>query len=151
MASSIKTTEEYISNLPEERKEAFLKLRKTLVENLPVGFAEEISYGMIGFVVPKSLYPEGYHCNPELPLPFISLASQKNFIALYHMGIYANQELLDWFVNEYPKHADNKLDMGKSCIRFKNPNKIPFELIGELSSKMTPQDWIAIYEQNVKR
>lgn len=151
MASSIKTTEEYISNLPEERKEAFLKLRKTLVENLPVGFAEEISYGMIGFVVPKSLYPEGYHCNPELPLPFISLASQKNFIALYHMGIYANQKLLDWFVNEYPKHADNKLDMGKSCIRFKNPNKIPFELIGELSSKMTPQDWIAIYEQNVKR
>ncbi len=151
MASSIKTTEEYISNLPEERKEAFLKLRKTLVENLPVGFAEEISYGMIGFVVPKSLYPEGYHCNPELPLPFISLASQKNFIALYHMGIYANQELLDWFVNEYPKHADNKLDMGKSCIRFKNPNKIPFELIGELASKMTPQDWIAIYEQNVKR
>lgn len=151
MASSIKTTEEYISNLPEERKEAFLKLRKTLVENLPVGFAEEINYGMIGFVVPKSLYPEGYHCNPELPLPFISLASQKNFIALYHMGIYANQELLDWFVNEYPKHADNKLDMGKSCIRFKNPNKIPFELIGELASKMTPQDWIAIYEQNVKR
>lgn len=151
MASSIKTPEEYISNLPEERKKAFLKLRKTLVENLPVGFAEEISYGMIGFVVPKSLYPEGYHCNPELPLPFISLASQKNFIALYHMGIYANQELLDWFVNEYPKHADNKLDMGKSCIRFKNPNKIPFELIGELSSKMTPQDWIAIYEQNVKR
>lgn len=151
MASSIKTPEEYISNLPEERKEAFLKLRKTLVENLPVGFAEEISYGMIGFVVPISLYPEGYHCNPELPLPFISLASQKNFIALYHMGIYANQKLLDWFVNEYPKHADNKLDMGKSCIRFKNPNKIPFELIGELSSKMTPQDWIAIYEQNVKR
>src|SRR5690606_34915941 len=151
MASSIKTTEEYISNLPEERKEAFLKLRKTLVENLPVGFAEEISYGMIGFVVPKSLYAEGYHCNPELPLPFISLASQKNFIALYHMGIYANQKLLDWFVNEYPKHSDNKLDMGKSCIRFKNPNKIPFELIGELASKMTPQDWIAIYEQNVKR
>ncbi|HLU80613.1 MAG TPA: DUF1801 domain-containing protein [Flavobacteriaceae bacterium] len=151
MASSIKTPEEYISNLPEERKKAFLKLRKTLVENLPVGFAEEISYGMIGFVVPKSLYPEGYHCNPELPLPFISLASQKNFIALYHMGIYANQKLLDWFVNEYPKHSDNKLDMGKSCIRFKNPNKIPFELIGELASKMTPQDWIAIYEQNVKR
>jgi hypothetical protein len=151
MTSTAKTPEEYLEHLPEERKEAFLKLRNTISENLPKGFSEEMNYGMIGFVVPKSLYPNGYHCDPKLPLPFMGIASQKNFIALYHMGIYAKKELHDWFVNEYPKHATNKLDMGKSCIRFKNPNKIPFELIGELSSKMGPEEWIGIYERNIKR
>jgi hypothetical protein len=98
-------------------------------------------------VVPHSLYPAGYHCNPEQPLPFISIASQKNFIALYHMGIYADKKLLEWFTKEYPKHSQTKLDMGKSCIRFKKPEQIPFQLIGELVSKMTPKDWIATYEK----
>lgn len=151
MAEKLKTPEEYIKNLSESQKEAYLKLRNTILENLPDGFSEEMSYGMIGYVVPKSLYPPGYHCNPELPLPFISLASQKNFIALYHMGIYDHKELYDWFVGEYPKHVNTKLDMGKSCIRFKNPQKIPFKLIGELVSKMSAEEWIKIYTQNLKR
>lgn len=127
------------------------KLRETIIGNLPEGFNEEISYGMIGYVVPKSIYPAGYHCDTKLPLPFLSIASQKNFIAFYHMGMYANPELLDWFVIEYPKHVKTKLDMGKSCVRFKKPEQIPFALLGELANKMSPQDWIALYEKNYKR
>ena len=119
---------------------------KTVRENIPKGFSEELSYGIPAWVVPHSLYPKGYHCSPELPLPFVSIASQKNFIALYHMGIYATPELLQWFVGEYPKHCKRKLDMGKSCIRFKNIDDIPFELIGKLMQKMTPKDWIKKYE-----
>ena len=106
---------------------------------------------MIGWSVPLETFPAGYHCSPGTPLPFINLASQKNFIALYHMGIYANDELLNWFVEEYPKHSRRKLDMGKSCIRFKKPDEIPFELIAELSKRMTPKDWISIYEKMLNR
>ena len=142
---------DYLSKVPEERQEAFNKLRDTIIANLPDGFSEELSYGMIGYVVPKSTYPAGYHCDPKLPLPFLSIANQKNFIAVYHMGIYANPELMDWFVAEYPKHVKTKLDMGKSCIRFKKMETIPFDLIGELVSKMTAEQWIEIYEANVKR
>jgi uncharacterized protein YdhG (YjbR/CyaY superfamily) len=146
MTSDAKTPEEYIKNLPEDRKKEISKLRRTILDNLPKGFAETMSYGMIGFVVPHSIYPNGYHCKPELPLPFINLASQKNFIAVYHMGVYAKKELLDWFVNEYPKHAKRKLDMGKSCIRFKRMEDIPYDLIGKLSSKMTTDEWVKTYE-----
>jgi uncharacterized protein YdhG (YjbR/CyaY superfamily) len=145
------TPEEYLAQIPEDRKEALTKLRVTLLENLPDGFEETISYGMIGYVVPHTLYPSGYHCNPQLPLPFINVASQKNFIALYHMGLYADKEMLDWFVSEFPKYSSAKLDMGKSCIRFKKPEHIPFELIGELAAKMTPEQWIEIYESAIKR
>ena len=105
---------------------------------------------MPAWVVPHSTYPDGYHCTPELPLPFMNVASQKNFIAVYHMGIYANPELMEWFVSEYPKHCKRKLDMGKSCIRFKKIEEIPFELIAELSTKMTPNDWIKLYEEKFK-
>lgn len=139
-----------IDRIPEERKEAFLKLQKTIQDNLPEGFTETISYGMLGYVVPHTLYPAGYHCNPSLPLPFVSIASQKNFIALYHMGIYANPELLEWFQNEYPLHSKAKLDMGKSCIRLKKMDQIPFALIGELMKKVTVDDWIAVYEANYR-
>ena len=145
------TPDEYIEKIPEDRKEAMTKLREVIKKNIPSGFEETMSYGMIGYVVPHTLYPAGYHCNPELPLPFMNIASQKNFIAVYHMGIYAKKELLDWFVNEYPKHSKLKLDMGKSCIRFKKPNQIPFELIGELAKKMTCDEWIKIYETQIKR
>jgi len=103
---------------------------------------------MIGYVVPHAIYPKGYHCSPHLPLPFVSIAAQKNFIALYHMGIYAQPELLNWFVQEYPKHVSAKLDMGKSCIRFKKIDNIPFQLIAELMKKMSVQDWINCYEFN---
>lgn len=145
------TIEEYIDQIPEDRQESFQKLRKIIVENIPKGFEETLSYGMVGYVVPHSLYPSGYHCDPKLPLPFLALASQKNFIALYHMGIYAKPDLLKWFVEEFPKHSKAKLDMGKSCIRFKKPDQIPFDLIQELVKKITVEDWINTYETNYKR
>lgn len=143
--------DDYITKLPEDRQEVISKLRKVVLDNLPKGFSEEMSYGMIGYVVPHSIYPDGYHCDPKLPLPFMSMASQKNFVAFYHMGIYADEKLLDWFVKEYPKHSKYKLDMGKSCIRFKRMNDIPYELIGELVSKVSVDDWINRYDRVVKR
>lgn len=145
------TTQEYIDQLPEERKEVIQKLLKTIRDNIPEGFEETIGYGMIGFVVPHSLYPAGYHCDPGLPLPFLNIASQKHFVALYHSGIYADKEMYDWFVGEYPKHCKTKLDMGKSCVRFKKSDDIPYELIAELLTKLTPGEWIALYEKNIKR
>ena len=145
------TPEEYLDNLPDDRKQAMNQLRKTILDNLPKGFEETLSYGMIGYVVPHSIYPNGYHCNPKLPLPFINIASQKNFIAVYHMGLYSNQKLMNWFVQEYPKHCNTKLDMGKSCIRFKKIDQIPFELIADLSKKVTVKDWIEIYEKSIKK
>jgi uncharacterized protein YdhG (YjbR/CyaY superfamily) len=146
MQSKAATPEAYIAEIPEDRVAAFQKLRQTLKKNLPKGFKEEMQYGMIGYVVPHKLYPAGYHCDPTIPLPFISIASQKNFIALYHMGIYSDPKLLDWFVTEYPKHVPTKLDMGKSCIRFKRPADIPFDLLGQLAARMTVADWIAMYD-----
>lgn len=143
--------DDYINQLPEERQEVLSKLRAVINKNLPKGFQETMSYGMIGYVVPHSKYPGGYHCDPKLPLPFINIASQKNFVAVYHSGVYAQKELLDWFVAEYPKHAKRKLDMGKSCIRFKKMDDIPYELIGELATKLTVNQWIDIYESNIKR
>jgi len=145
------TVDEYINQIPEERKESYLKIRQVILDHLPEGFCEEMSYGMPGFVVPHSLYPDGYHCNPSEPLPFISLASQKNFIALYHMGIYGDRKLLQWFQEEYAKVCRTKLDMGKSCIRFKKNDDIPYSLIGELASKITVRQWIDIYEFSVKK
>ncbi len=142
--------EDYISQIPEERKAPMKRLRKVIQDNIPDGFEEGISYGMIGYYVPHSIYPDGYHCSPELPLPFMNIASQKNFVALYHSGIYAKKELLDWFVAEYPKHCKRKLDMGKSCVRFKSMDDIPYDLIAELCTRMTVQEWIDIYEHNVK-
>ena len=147
MQSKATTPEQYLSELPEDRKEAMLRLRNAIKENLPQGFEEVISYGMLGYVVPHSIYPSGYHCDPKLPLPFINLASQKNFIALYHMGIYADKNLESWFVSEYPKHVKSKLDMGKSCIRFKKMDDIPFDFIGELAAKVSVEDWILNYEK----
>ena len=148
MQSKANTIKEYLNEVPEDRKEAFRKLRKAILDNLPDGFKEEMSYGMIGYVVPHSLYPDGYHCAPELPLPFASIASQKNNIAVYHMGLYSDPKLLDWFTSEFPKHTKSKLDMGKSCIRFRKPEHIPFELIGQLMSRISVDGWIKTYEKS---
>lgn len=147
MTSAATTVDQYMAELPEDRKPAMEKLRATILKNLPKGFTEEMNYGMMGYVVPHSLYPAGYHCDPKLPLPFMGLASQKNSINFYHMGIYANPELLKWFTEEYPKHVKAKLDMGKSCMRFKKPEQIPYELIGALVKKMSVKDWIEMYER----
>lgn len=145
------TVAEILANLPEDRKEPFTKLHETILKNLPKSFEPDISYGMIGYVVPHTLYPAGYHCKPSEPLPFASLASQKASINFYHMGIYAKPELLEWFVTQYPKHSSQKLDMGKSCIRFKKPEHIPYDLIGELMTKMSVEEWINLYESNLKK
>ncbi len=151
MQSNAQTPDQYIEELPEDRKIAISSLRKVILENLPEGFQETMSYGMIGYVVPHSLYPSGYHCTPNLPLPFLNIASQKNFIAVYHMLVYSDPNINQWFVNEFPKHSKAKLDMGKSCIRFKKLDQIPFDLIGELASKVTVNEWINIYEAQWKR
>ncbi len=148
MQSKSKTVKDYINEIPPERAEAFSILRNTILKNIPKGFTEGMSYGMIGYYVPHSLYPKGYHCQPELPLPFVNIANQKNFIAFYHMGIYGSPELLKWFVSEFPKHSKSKLDMGKSCVRFKKMNDIPFKLIGELMKKISVKQWIELYEKN---
>ena len=145
------SVDDYYNALPEERKYAMSEIRKTISENLPEGFTECIAYNMPSFVVPHSLYPQGYHCDPKIPLPFISLASQKNFISIYHMGIYADNELLSWFENAYKELNIGKLDMGKSCIRFKKIDSIPYDLIAELSKKQSPQQWIELYESSFVR
>ncbi len=151
MTSKATTPEQYLKELPADRKDAITALRNTILKNLPKGFEEVMSYGMLGYVVPHELYPEGYHCDPKLPLPFANIASQKNFIAFYHMGIYTDQEVLKWFTTEYHEHTKAKLDMGKSCIRFKKSEDIPYKLIGDLMKKITVKDWINSYEKNVKR
>ena len=151
MTSSAISPEQYINEAPEDRREALQKLREVILSNLPKGFKEGMQYGMIGYSVPHEIYPAGYHCDPKIPLPFMSFASQKNSINFYHMGIYAKKELYDWFVAEFPKHSKKKLDMGKSCMRFKKVEDIPFELLGELSQKLTPEEWIEIYEAAFKK
>jgi len=151
MQSAATSPQQYLEELPEDRKAPMAKLHEVIVQNLPPGFSERMTYGMLGWVVPHETFPAGYHCTPELPLPFLSIASQKNFIALYHMGIYADKRIYDWFVTEYPNYVKTKLDMGKGCVRFKNMNTIPYELIGQLVSKMTVQQWVDIYESNLKR
>ncbi|MBS1639193.1 MAG: DUF1801 domain-containing protein [Bacteroidetes bacterium] len=145
------TVQEILNNVPEDRKEAFNNLHNVIVKNLPKGFEAAISYGGLGYVVPHSIYPSGYHCKPSEPLPFAGISSQKNSVNFYHMGIYSDPKLFNWFVSEYPKYSKQKLDMGKSCIRFKKMDEIPFDLIGELMKKMSVKQWINIYENNLKR
>lgn len=151
MQSKAKTPDEYISNLPDDRKEAISKLREIINKNIPEGFKEEMNYGMIGWVVPHSIYPDGYHTKPTDPLPFMNLASQKNHIAVYNMGVYADKNILNWFTEEYSKVSKLKLDMGKSCIRFRKSEYITYDLIGELAGKMTVDQWIDIYEGSFKK
>jgi hypothetical protein len=151
MRMEASTPEAYLDSVQEERKAVMRRLHELIMENLPQGFEAGVGYGMLGYVVPHSLYPAGYHCDPKQPLPFMGLASQKNSISFYHMGLYADQALLDWFVGEYPKYCKTKLDMGKSCIRFKKEENIPFPLLAELVRKMKPEDWIRLYEANLKR
>ena len=151
MQSKATTVDTYIAELPEDRQKAINELRKVIKKNLPKGFKEGMGYGMMGWSVPHSIYPAGYHCNPKDPLPFMGLASQKNSINLYHMGIYADPKLLKWFQDAHAKASPKKLDMGKSCVRYKKPEDIPYKLIGELATKITVNEWIAFYEKAIKR
>ncbi len=151
MKSEASSPQIYIDQLPQVRQEPMRLLRKCILENLPAGFEETMSYGMIGYVVPHSIYPGGYHCNPQLPLPFLNIASQKNYIAFYHSGLYADPEIKNWFTETYKARVNTKLDMGKSCVRFKNPEHIPYSLLGELCRKISVADWILIYEKQIRR
>ena len=151
MKASGNTVQEILINLPEDRAEPFNKLHDVIVSNLPEGFEAAISYGGLGYVVPHTIYPAGYHCKPSEPLPFAGIASQKQSINFYHMGIYSDPDLMNWFVTEFPKHTKQKLDMGKSCVRFKKMDDIPYELIGELMKKISVRDWINKYETMLKR
>jgi uncharacterized protein YdhG (YjbR/CyaY superfamily) len=151
MQSTAKTPNDYIASLPEDRVKAMTELRNVIKKNLPKGFEEIMAYGMIGYVVPLKTYPAGYHCNPKLPLGYMNIASQKNYIALHHLGVYGSDKLLKWFVDEYPKYSKTKLDMGKVCIRFKKMDQIPYKLIGELASKITVEKWIEMYETAFKK
>ena len=141
----------YINSLASDRKKTITQLINVIEQNIPKGFEKVMNHGMRSFVIPHSIYPDGYHCDNKLPLPFISISNLKSSISLHHMGLYASPKLLNWFKSEHPKHSNTKLDMGKSCIRFKKFNEIPYELIGVLSNKMTVKNWIDIYEQNIKR
>ncbi len=149
MQSKATTVKDYLKELPAERVEAFTKLRDVILKNIPKGYEEIMAYGMPGYVVPHKLFPEGYHCDPTLPLGLANIASQKNFIALYHMGLYGDSKLNKWFVEEYPKHSKGKLDMGKACIRFKKMDDIPYKLIGELMKKLSVKEWISVYQENL--
>ena len=151
MRSEAKTAEAYLAELPEERRDAMSLLRDTILAHLPSGFEEVMNYGMIGYVVPHNTYPEGYHSDPKQPLPFLNIASQKHYIAVYHAGIYADKEIYDWFLGEYPNYMTTKPDMGKSCIRFKKVDTIPYDLIGQLCEKISVAEWINIYEKKVKK
>ena len=151
MTSNATSPEEYIAEAPEERRSALEKLRRTINDNLPKNFSEGMQYGMIGYFISHEVYPDGYHCDSKQPLPFMSFASQKNSINFYHMGIYADKDLLDWFTSEFPKYSKKKLDMGKSCMRFKKPEDIPYELIGQLVKKVSAEDWIKTYKSAFKK
>ncbi|MFT6732566.1 MAG: hypothetical protein ACJAS9_000747 [Polaribacter sp.] len=151
MQIEAKNVDDYLAKVPKDRQPYFSKLHEEVINNLPKGFEVGMGYSMISYYVPHSIYPDGYHCTPSDPLPFASIGVQKNFIGFYHMGIYSKPELKDWFVDEYGKHCKYKLDMGKSCVRLKKPEFIPFELFGELMGKMSCEEWIEVYESLIKR
>jgi uncharacterized protein YdhG (YjbR/CyaY superfamily) len=148
MQSKAQTADKYIETLPDDRAEIISALRNEIKKKLPKGFEETMQYGMISYVVPHKIYPAGYHCKPTDALPFISIASQKNHISVYHMGLHG--KLLDWFQHEWKKHSSKKLDMGKSCIRFKKAEDVPVKLMGLLAAQMKLTEWIEIYESSLK-
>ena len=141
------TVEEYINQIDEKRIDAFRELVEVVRDNIPEGFEEVMQYDMISYVIPLKSYPKGYLNRVDEPLPFISLGAQKKHLALYHLGIMGNSDLLEWFQTEYSKQVPTKLNMGKSCIRFTNVKNIPYNLIGELVSKISADEWIENYEK----
>lgn len=151
MPTTFTNPDEYIASLPEDRQEPMQQLRDAIAQHIDKDYKECIAYGMIGYVVPHSIFPAGYHCDPKLPLGYMNIASQKTGITVHHLGLYMNKGLTDWFVAEYPKHTTAKLDLGKGCIRFRKPDQIPFELIGQLAGKLSVRQWIEHYEKALKR
>lgn len=150
MQSQASTVEEYLSELPDDRREIIAAVRQLVLDNLGQGFEEGMQYGMIGYYVPHSVYPAGYHCNPSEPLPFMSLASQKNYCSLYAMSLYSDAETLAAFQLRW-KQTGKKLNMGKSCIRFKKLNDLALDLIAEHIGAVNVDDYIASYDRLRKR
>jgi uncharacterized protein YdhG (YjbR/CyaY superfamily) len=146
MQSQASTVTAYLAELPTDRKTVVADVRRAIKRNLPAGFVEIMQYGMISYVVPLVKFPAGYHTTPNTPLPFIALAAQKNYVALYHMGLYGNRTLLAWFTKAYAAADVGKLDMGKSCIRFKKIQQVPVALLAELASKISMAEYIAQYQ-----
>jgi hypothetical protein len=145
MQSTAQTVPAYLAGLPDERRLALSAVRETILRHLPEGYEEGMQYGMIGYYVPHRLYPAGYHCNPKEPLPFAALASQKNYMAVYLGCVYGSEEEAAWFREAYLT-TGKKLDMGKSCVRFKRLADLPVELIGEAVARIPVAQFIARYE-----
>lgn len=145
MPSKAKTVEEYLAELSPDRREAINAVRKVILDNLPAGFEETMQYGMISYVVPFKLFPAGYHCDPSQPLCFAGLASQKNHMSLYLMTVYGHKETKNWFVKAY-KATGKKLDMGKSCVRFKKHEDLPLEVIGQAIARVPVDKYIKAYQ-----
>lgn len=143
--------QQLLQQVPEDRHDAMNTLRKLFSTQLPKGFEELIKATSLDFVVPHSLYPNGYHCNPKQPLPFISIVSQKNVLTIHHLGFYASPELTEWFVTEYSKKYTPKLDMGKGCLKFKKMEEIPYDLLKSLCKKLTVKEWVDLYEKAFRK
>lgn len=144
MQSKAKTVKEYLAALPEDRRAALEAVRRVILDNLDKDYEEGMSYGMIGYCVPHSVFPHGYHCDPRQPLPFASLASQKGHMSVSMMSVYMDSPLKEWFIQEWKK-TGKKLDMGAACIRFKRVEDLPLELIGEAVRRMPAKKWIKVY------
>ncbi len=153
MQSKAATVDAYLKQLPEDRRAAIAAVRKAILKSLDKGYQETMQYGMIGYSVPHSIYPAGYHCDPKQPLPFASLASQKNHMAVYLMCMYGHPTHEKWFRAEWEKSVKagraKKLDMGKSCIRFKKLEDIDLDLIGEAISRVSVKELIKFYEDAI--
>ncbi len=145
MQSKATTVKEYLDSLPEDRRKALNKVRKVIKQNLPKGYKEGMQYGMIGYFVPHSIYPYGYHCNPKEPLPFAALASQKNHMAMYLSCVYGHEGTQDAFRKAWEK-TGKKLDMGKSCVRFKKVEDLALDVIGDTIAKVPVDEYIEFYE-----
>jgi hypothetical protein len=141
MQSTAATVEEYLAELPEDRRAAMSAVRAVILANLPEGYAETMQYGMIGYVVPHSIYPPGYHCDPKQALPYAHLGSQKNYMSLYLMGVYMHEETSTWFREAWAA-TGKKLDMGKSCVRFKKAEDLPLEVIGQVIARIPAERYI---------
>lgn len=146
MRSTATTIEDYLAELPEDRREAIQAVRETILKNLPAGYEEGVQYGAIGYFVPHSIYPAGYHCDPSQPVPFVGLASQKNHMGIYLMCVYGDPEHEAWFRQAWAK-TGKKLDMGKSCVRFKKIEDVPLKVIGQTIKRVPVKKFIARYEE----
>jgi uncharacterized protein YdhG (YjbR/CyaY superfamily) len=145
MPAAPSTVEEYLAALPKDRREALDAIRKVIRKNLPKGYEEGIQYGMIGYFVPHSLYPAGYHCDPKQPLPFVHLASQKNHMAIYLFCLYMDEEAMERFTTAW-QQTGKKLDMGKSCVRFKKLDQVALDVVADAIRAIPVKDFVAHYD-----